>query len=127
MVFITHDLSVARYMADRIAVMHLGKLVETAPTEQLFERPAHPYTQALLSAIPRFGRRDGTRTILPGDAPSPIDPPPGCRFAGRCAWRTDLCDRVDPALLPEVSPDHSVACHHWRSIDVDAVAAAQSA
>jgi len=127
MVFITHDLSVARYMADRIAVMHLGKLVETAPTEQLFARPAHPYTQALLSAIPRFGRGGGARTILPGDAPSPIDPPPGCRFAGRCAWRTDLCDRVDPALLPEVSPEHSVACHHWRSIDVDAVAAAQSA
>jgi oligopeptide/dipeptide ABC transporter ATP-binding protein len=122
MVFITHDLSVARYMADRIAVMHLGKLVETAPTEQLFARPAHPYTRALLSAIPRYGRRDGTRTILPGDAPSPIDPPPGCRFAGRCAWRTERCDRDDPALVPEVSPEHSVACHNWRLIDVDAVA-----
>lgn len=121
MLFITHDLSVARYMADRIAVMHLGRVVEFAPTERLFERPAHPYTQALLSAVPRFGRGDGKRIILAGDAPSPIDPPPACRFAGRCQWRTDVCVEADPGLVEEVGPDHSVACFNWRTIPTNAI------
>jgi oligopeptide/dipeptide ABC transporter ATP-binding protein len=121
MLFITHDLSVARYMADRIAVMHLGRVVEFAPTERLFERPAHPYTQALLSAVPRFGRGDGKRIILAGEAPSPIDPPPVCRFAGRCRWRTDACVNGDPALSEDVGPDHSVACFNWRTIPADSI------
>lgn len=116
MIFITHDLSVARYMADRIAVMHLGRIVEIAPTEQFFERPSHPYTQALLSAIPSFGQAHAGRIILSGDAPSPIDPPPGCRFAGRCRWKTEICERSDPELASDVTPLHSVACHNWRSI-----------
>jgi peptide/nickel transport system ATP-binding protein len=121
MLFITHDLSVGRYMADRIAVMHLGRIVESAPTARLFERPAHPYTQALLSAVPRFGRGDGKRIILAGDAPSPIDPPPMCRFAGRCQWRTETCVDGDPGLLEEVGPDHSVACFNWRTIPADTI------
>ena len=120
MLFITHDLSVARYMADRIAVMHLGRIVESAPTEQLFERPAHPYTQALLSAVPRYGRGGGARLILDGDPPSPIDPPASCRFASRCRWRTQLCLEKDPALVPEVGPDHATACFNWRTIPDDA-------
>ena len=115
MVFITHDLSVARYMADRIVVMHLGKVVESAPTERLFEAPVHPYTQALLSAVPRYGRRDRARIILMGDVPSPIDPPPTCRFAGRCPWKTARCEQEDPTLLPEVGADHLVAWFNWRS------------
>ena len=119
MIFITHDLSVARYMADRIAVMHLGRIVELAPTNQLFERPAHPYTRALLSAIPRYGQPHSGRIILSGDAPSPIDPPPGCRFAGRCRWKTEICERSDPELAPAVSPQHSVACHNWDSIPAE--------
>jgi oligopeptide/dipeptide ABC transporter ATP-binding protein len=119
MIFITHDLSVARYIADRIAVMHLGRVVEIAPTQELFDRPTHPYTQALLSAIPRFGQPHAERIIQSGDAPSPIDPPPGCRFAGRCAWKTETCELTDPELVADVTPRHSVACHNWRSIPAE--------
>jgi oligopeptide transport system ATP-binding protein len=113
LVFITHDLSVARYMADEIAVMHLGQVVERSPVAQLFDRPAHPYTQALLSAVPRFGRGGPSRIVLTGDAPSPIDPPIACRFAGRCAFRTDPCTQAEPPLIAGPSVDHHVACFNW--------------
>lgn len=112
MVFITHDLSVARYMADRIAVMQLGRLVELAPTERLFRSPAHPYTRALLSAVPRFGREGEPRIILRGEAISPIDPPRACRFASRCDRRQERCLADQPVLEPVETQEHVVACFH---------------
>jgi peptide/nickel transport system ATP-binding protein len=116
-VFIAHDLSVVRHVSDRIAVMYLGKIVELAETEELFARPRHPYTNALLSAIPVIeedggGRRE--RILLGGDVPSPVDPPQGCRFHPRCPKAQRRCGEEGPPL--EVKPtdpsDHVVACHY---------------
>lgn len=112
--FIAHDLSVIFYISDVVAVMYLGKMVEMAPTRELFRHPLHPYTQALLSAIPvidKEARRE--RIILEGTVPSPIDPPPGCRFHTRCHnLRGERCRRDDPPWL-EAAPGHWVACHHY--------------
>ena len=111
--FIAHDLAMVKHISDRIAVMYLGTLVELTESARLYEKPMHPYTQALLSAIPipdpevELARR---RIQLEGDIPSPIDPPPGCRFAGRCAQCMDRCRAEAPALR-EVEPGHWVACH----------------
>jgi len=110
LLFISHDLSVVRHISDRVAVMYLGKIVEMAGKMQLFEDPKHPYTQALLSAIPipdPAKRKKGK--ILMGDVPSPINPPSGCRFHPRCPYRMDVCDREHPPFK-EIDPDHSVAC-----------------
>ena len=116
MVFIAHDLAVVRHISQRIAVMYLGNLVEIAPAAELFAKPQHPYTRALLSAIPvpqpRAARQ---RVILSGDVPSPIDPPSGCRFHTRCPFATDLCRQTKPAM-ETTSDGHSVACHHWRDL-----------
>ncbi|HXH84270.1 MAG TPA: ABC transporter ATP-binding protein, partial [Candidatus Tectomicrobia bacterium] len=113
--FVSHDLGVIRFVSHRVAVMYLGKLVEVAPTGELFKQPLHPYTQALLAAIPTVG--DGAASIfddparlLEGERPDPIDLPRGCRFASRCPHRMARCDEVEPALR-EAAPGHPVACH----------------
>ena len=113
MLFIAHDLAVVRQVSDEVCVMYLGQVVEHAPTQELFASPRHPYTQALLAAVPVPDpalARSRRRVVLPGDAPSPVDPAPGCRFAGRCPLCTDACTRVSPAPV-EVAPGHTVACH----------------
>lgn len=114
-IFITHDLAVAKYIADRIAVMYLGKLVEVAPTKKLFEHPLHPYTHALLSSIPVPNPfRERKRLLLEGEVPNPINPPPGCRFHTRCPYTSERC-RVEEPQLREVLKDHYVACFHAES------------
>lgn len=113
-IFITHDLSVVNHFSDDIAVMYLGKLIEKAPAEKLFENPVHPYTQALLSAIPRPSLdRKMEKIILKGEITSPINPEPVCRFANRCNYAEDVCRAKEPAL-EEVAPGHFVACHLFK-------------
>lgn len=109
--FITHNLSVVKHISNEIIVMYLGKCVEKAPTKELFKNPMHPYTKALLSAIPvlDIDTRGKPRKLLSGEVTSPIDPPPGCRFAARCEFLTDACTGKDPELK-EVSTGHFVAC-----------------
>ena len=109
--FVSHDLSVIKHVSDNIAVMYLGKIVEYADYKTIFADPRHPYTKALLSAIPVPNvdvKRE--RIILEGDVPSPINPPPGCRFYGRCFQREDTCKDIDP-VLTEIGEGHNVACH----------------
>jgi peptide/nickel transport system ATP-binding protein len=112
--FISHNLSVVRYVSDEVAVMYLGQVVERAGNMVLFEDPLHPYTQALLSAVPTVDldqeAKQRKRVILEGDVPSPVDPPPGCRFAPRCFRRQERCALESP-LLSEVKPGHFAACH----------------
>ena len=112
-VFIAHDLSVVEYISDRVMVMYLGKLMETAPTRKIFEKPAHPYTEALLNSIPkrvRGGHRK--RFVLTGDIPSPVNPPAGCVFHTRCQYAVEICRRETPPLKPlPADPETSVACH----------------
>lgn len=110
--FISHDLSVIKYISDRIGVMYLGNMMELSDTEHLFAHPYHPYTEALLSAIPTTdvdGKKDAI--ILEGDIPSPINPPKGCKFHTRCRYCTEICENVTPEF-EEVEPGHFVACHH---------------
>ena len=111
--FISHDLSVIKHMSDRIAVLYLGKIMELAPKKELFKNPVHPYTKALMSAIPipdpTVPRK---RIILSGDIPSPIDFPDKCRFSDRCYAKTDRCKGETPKLI-ELRKDHFVACHDF--------------
>jgi len=109
--FITHDLAVAKYISDRIAIMYLGRIIEMGSKELLFLDPKHPYTQALLSAIPIPNPElERKRIKLTGEVPSAIDVPTGCRFHPRCPYRTDKCSKEEPQLI-EVKKDHFVACH----------------
>lgn len=110
--FISHDLSVVRHISNRIAVMYLGQIIEMAETDEIFAHPTHPYTIALLSAVPRVQtRKKISRIILKGDVPSPVNPPSGCRFAGRCWMATDECVKKCPELKPVDGNKHFVACH----------------
>ena len=114
-IFITHDLSVVNHFADEIAVMYLGQLIEKAPTEELFNHPVHPYTRALLSAIPipEVGIERPQRILLRGEISSPIDPPDECRFAKRCIYTCEKCHGSCPGLI-EITKGHFVACHLWK-------------
>ncbi len=114
-VIVAHDLSVVRQVSDRIAVMYLGQIVELGPAEDVCANPVHPYTEALLSAVPIpdaevSARRE--RIVLAGDVPSPITPPPGCRFHPRCRYATEVCRTTQPPLVPHRGPGHVAACHH---------------
>jgi len=112
--FISHDLGVVQHMCDSIAVMYMGKIVEHADRLSLFNNPQHPYTQALLAAVPsidRERRKNTKRMLIPGDLPDAMNMPAGCRFASRCPKASDLCRKVEPEL-EEHALQHKVACHH---------------
>ena len=111
--FIAHDLSVVHYVSDRVAIMYLGKIVEVGPTDKVFQNPVHPYTQALMAAVPSVDKAERReRIILEGSVPSPVDPPTGCRFHTRCfdERRSKLCEEEEPSFVT-VGDDHHVACH----------------
>jgi oligopeptide/dipeptide ABC transporter ATP-binding protein len=110
LLFIAHDLRIVRLVASRVAVMYLGRIVEEGPTSEVYARPLHPYTRALLDAVPRRRPGDPPARVLAGEAPSPVDPPSGCRFRTRCPVAEAVCAREDPPLRP-VAPGRRVACH----------------
>jgi oligopeptide transport system ATP-binding protein len=115
--FISHDLSMVRHIADRVAVMYLGRIAELSPREALYDRPLHPYAEALLSAVPEpdpDGEGSRQRIILKGDVPSPANPPQGCAFCTRCPRVMTVCHSLRPPLI-EVAPGRQVACHLYPS------------
>jgi oligopeptide/dipeptide ABC transporter ATP-binding protein len=125
--FVAHDLSVVRHVSNRIAVMYLGKLMEVSPAEELYTRPIHPYSVALLAAIPVPDPRENRkrdRTVVGGEPPNPIDPPSGCVFHPRCQWATDVCREVEPPLT-RYPNGHLAACHHPRNVSAEEIAAAE--
>jgi len=128
-IFVAHDLGVVRHVSDRIAVMYLGKLVERSPGSQLYQRPIHPYSVALLSAVPipdPKANAERQPVVLEGDVPSPVDPPSACRFHTRCPWATEICSEDEPPLA-DYGDGQAAACHHPRNVDAKEIAAAQLA
>jgi oligopeptide/dipeptide ABC transporter ATP-binding protein len=125
-VFVAHDLSVVRHVSDRIAVMYLGKLMEVSPADELYSKPIHPYTAALLAAIPipdPNENRARAREVVTGEPPNPINPPSGCRFHTRCPHATEVCKTVEPQLT-EYGTGHLAACHHPQHVTAEEIAAA---
>ncbi len=125
-VFVAHDLSVVRHVSDRIAVMYLGKFMELSPASELYTKPIHPYTEALLAAIPIPDPRENrarARRVVGGEPPNPIDPPSGCRFHTRCPHVTDICRAVEPPLT-EYAGGHIAACHNPLNVTADEIATA---
>ncbi len=125
-VFIAHDLSVVRHFSDQIAVMYLGKFMEVSPAAELYRKPIHPYTEALLSAIPIPDPRENharERRVIGGEPPNPIAPPPGCRFHTRCPRATEICKEVEPPLA-EYAGGHLAACHHPLNVSATEISAA---
>jgi peptide/nickel transport system ATP-binding protein len=108
--FISHDLGVVEHISDRVAIMYLGRIVETAPTADLFARPLHPYTVALLNQVPRLSNRKRVYDSIKGEIPSPLAPPKGCHFRPRCPHAMPRCS-VEPPELTEAASNHRVACH----------------
>jgi len=125
--FVAHDLSVVRHVSDRIAVMYLGKLMEVSPAEELYTKPIHPYTEALLAAVPVPDPRENRarkRVAVTGEPPNPIDPPRGCVFHPRCPHATDVCREVEPPLT-RYGNGHLAACHHPQRVSPDEIRAAE--
>ncbi len=125
-IFVAHDLSVVRHVSDRIAVMYLGKLMELSPAEELYDKPIHPYTSALLSAIPIPDPKENrarTRTVVSGEPPNPIRPPSGCRFHTRCPRASEICRTAEPPLT-EYAGGHLAACHHPQSVTAEEISRA---
>lgn len=125
-IFVAHDLSVVRHVSDRIMVMYLGKLMEVASGEELYTKPIHPYTSALLAAIPIPDPRENRardRPVVRGEPPSPVNPPSGCRFHPRCPRATEICSQVEPQLT-EYAGGHLAACHHPQNVTTEEITAA---
>ena len=121
--FVAHDLSVVKHVSDRVAVMYVGKIVEIAETTALFEKPRHPYTEALLSAVPKPDPRfRAQRILLEGEVADPAHPPPGCYFHPRCRYAVDKC-QTNPPQFEELEPDHFVSCHRAHELALDGVSA----
>jgi peptide/nickel transport system ATP-binding protein len=119
--FVAHDLSVVKHISDRVAVMYVGQIVETAPTKELFFRPRHPYTEALMSAVPKPDPRlRSKRIILQGDVADPANPPSGCYFHPRCSYATDICKTKTP-IQEEITPNHYVRCHRAKELNLRGV------
>jgi oligopeptide/dipeptide ABC transporter ATP-binding protein len=114
LVMITHDMGIIAKLTTRVVVLYAGRVCEIAKTDVLFERPRHPYTEALLAAVPRLDMKK-TLQVIPGNIPNLIEPPSGCRFHPRCKYATKECEEEIP-ILEEIEPEHFVACHHWRDI-----------
>jgi len=117
MALITHDMGIIANMADRVTVLYAGRVCETAETRSLYKNPKHPYTDALLGAVPRLDMQKRLE-VIPGNIPNLIEPPSGCRFHPRCKYAVEECGQKVP-ILEEVEPGHVVACHRWREIDID--------